>query len=112
MANRRMFTGYDQSDLMQPSSAMTPSGARGQSPMPDEQVMPYAEHPETMRRRLTPMVGDVQANPSAIQAFVEECAVFNNGLHDDQVDHWSQVVNWTRRRSLRPAAMTVAEGTV
>ena len=70
MANRRMFTGYDQGDLMQPSSMMTPS-ARGQSQMSDEDMMmPMTEHPETMRRRLTPMVGEVQANPSAIQALL------------------------------------------
>ena len=70
MANRRMFSGYDQSDLMQPSSAMTPSGARNQSSMPDDEMMMQSEHPETMRRRLTPMVGEVQANPSAIQALL------------------------------------------
>ncbi len=76
MANRRMFSGYDQSDLMQPSSAMTPSGARSQQAMPDEQMMPYQEHPDTMRRRLTPMTGDVQANPSTIQALM---AMLNGG---------------------------------
>lgn len=69
MANRRLFMGYDQSDLMQPSSPMTPSG--NQSAMPDEQQMPYAEHPETMRRRLTPMVGEVQANPTTLQALLD-----------------------------------------
>jgi hypothetical protein len=65
-----MFSGYDQSDLMQPASAMTPSGARSQSARPDDEMMPMTEHPETMRRRLTPMVGDVQSNPSTIQALL------------------------------------------
>ena len=76
MANRRMFSGCDQSDLMQPASSMTPGGARSQPSMPEEQMMPYAEHPETMRRRLTPMVGDVQANPDAITALL---AMLNGG---------------------------------
>ena len=34
--------------------------------------------------------------PAAVQRFVEEAAVFPNGAHDDEVDAWSQLVNWTR----------------
>ena len=37
--------------------------------------------------------------PGEIQRFVEECALFRGDLkhlHDDQVDAWSQMVNWTR----------------
>ena len=37
--------------------------------------------------------------PAEVQAFVEECALFQaDGSHayDDQVDAWSQMVNWSR----------------
>lgn len=37
--------------------------------------------------------------PGEVQRFVEECAMFRGDLkhlHDDQVDAWSQMVNWTR----------------
>ncbi len=34
--------------------------------------------------------------PAAVQEFVESAAVFPNGSHDDDVDAWSQMVNWTR----------------
>jgi predicted phage terminase large subunit-like protein len=39
--------------------------------------------------------------PAFAQALVEECAVFPNGAHDDQVDMFTQAVNWTRGRSMR-----------
>lgn len=37
--------------------------------------------------------------PQAVQEFVEELAAFDQGAHDDQVDQWSSMVNWTRKRS-------------
>ena len=40
--------------------------------------------------------------PSEVQGFVEECAHFRADMkhaNDDQVDAWSQMVNWTRARS-------------
>jgi predicted phage terminase large subunit-like protein len=36
--------------------------------------------------------------PAFAQALIEECAVFPNGAHDDQVDMFTQAVNWTRAR--------------
>ena len=69
MANRRTF-GYGQDSLsMQPSSPMTPKGAQpvGQQ---DDPMMTNTEHPETMRRRLTPMVGEVEQTPTSIQALL------------------------------------------
>lgn len=69
MANRRLFMGYDQSNLQQPASPMTPSGSSTPQQEDDPMTM-YAEHPETMRRRLTPMTGEVEANPSTIQALL------------------------------------------
>ena len=32
--------------------------------------------------------------PGWVQDFVEECSRFNRGTHDDQVDAWSQAMNW------------------
>jgi predicted phage terminase large subunit-like protein len=34
--------------------------------------------------------------PVAVQELIESAAVFPNGAHDDDVDAWSQMVNWTR----------------
>ena len=36
--------------------------------------------------------------PAFAQGLVEECAMFPNGQHDDQVDMFTQAVNWTRGR--------------
>ena len=50
--------------------------------------------------------------PTRVQAFVDECAMFRADMkhaHDDQVDAWAQMVNWTRSRS-RTATISVAEG--
>lgn len=54
------------------------------------------------------MSGYDPRTPAAVQAFVEELAVFNNGNHDDQVDAWSLMVNWSRRRPQVTMRMTVA----
>jgi phage terminase large subunit-like protein len=45
--------------------------------------------------------GYLDSTPTDVQGFVEECAMFRGDmrhLHDDQVDAWSQMVNWTRQR--------------
>ena len=39
--------------------------------------------------------------PTEVQAFVDECAMFRGDMkhaHDDQVDAWAQMINWTRSR--------------
>lgn len=36
-----------------------------------------------------------------IRAFIDECAAFPNGRYDDQVDAWSQAMNWLRSRTIR-----------
>jgi hypothetical protein len=46
--------------------------------------------------------------PTLVQAFIEELAVFNLGAHDDQVDAWSSMINWTRNRG--GATMSVPTG--
>lgn len=46
--------------------------------------------------------------PAFVMSFVDECALFDNAEHDDQVDAWSQAMNWLRSRSpspLRTASM-------
>jgi len=35
--------------------------------------------------------------------FIDSCALFPNGRHDDDVDAWSQAMNWLRSRQQRPA---------
>ena len=45
--------------------------------------------------------------PPEIQAFVEEAAMFRGDMRharDDQVDAWSQMVNWSRRRAQKSTA--------
>lgn len=48
--------------------------------------------------------------PTDVQAFVEETAVFDLGQHDDLVDHWSQMVNWTRGRGKSKGVISVPQG--
>lgn len=51
--------------------------------------------------------------PAEVQAFVEECAMFRGDLHhmhDDQVDAWSQMVNWTRQAPKQKARMSRPSG--
>lgn len=49
---------------------------------------------------------EASQTPTDVQAFVEECAMFRGDMkhaHDDQVDAWSQMVNWTRAMKTRGA---------
>jgi predicted phage terminase large subunit-like protein len=39
---------------------------------------------------------DAAATPAFTQSLVEQCAVFPNGQHDDEVDAFTQAVNWMR----------------
>lgn len=53
--------------------------------------------------------------PPLVQAFVEECAQFGpegakHGVHDDQVDAWSQMVNWSRGNVRKRASIGQAKG--
>gem|GEM_PF-1271261 len=52
-----------------------------------------------------------ETTPMDVQEFVEELAAFNSGSHDDQVDMWSSMVNWTEGR-MGGAEMSVPEGQV
>lgn len=47
--------------------------------------------------------------PGAVQAFVEECAMFRADMkhaYDDQVDAWAQMVNWSRVSSGAPTRLS------
>lgn len=50
---------------------------------------------------------DERSCPAFTISLIEEAALFqldgSHGSHDDQVDAWSQCMNWLRRRSMRPA---------
>jgi len=46
---------------------------------------------------------DEQRTPADVAAFIHNCALFPNAAHDDDVDSWSQVMNWLRGRPIRPA---------
>jgi phage terminase large subunit-like protein len=51
----------------------------------------------------------------AVQGFVEECAHFRGDMkhaHDDQVDAWSQMVNWTRGQRVSAATIARPRGRV
>jgi predicted phage terminase large subunit-like protein len=45
---------------------------------------------------------DPNRSPAWVLAFVDELALFDNGQNDDQVDAWSQAMNWLRSRSPTP----------
>jgi len=44
---------------------------------------------------------DSSRNSAAITDFIESCAIFPAGSHDDDVDAWSQFSNWKRSRPIR-----------
>lgn len=46
---------------------------------------------------------DEARTPADIAAFIHSCATFPFALHDDDVDAWSQAMNWLRTRTARPA---------
>jgi predicted phage terminase large subunit-like protein len=60
-------------------------------------------------KQLADLTGPDTLNcPAWVIAFVDETALFPNGPNDDQVDAWSQAMNWLRTRS--PTPMRTASG--
>ena len=45
---------------------------------------------------------DPERTPAWVLSFIDEAALFDNGPHDDQVDAWSQAMNWLRSRAPQP----------
>jgi predicted phage terminase large subunit-like protein len=49
-----------------------------------------------------PPVYDAGNTPADISSMIENFSRFPNGQHDDDVDSWSQVINWLRKKQTRP----------
>jgi predicted phage terminase large subunit-like protein len=45
---------------------------------------------------------DEHKTPADVAAFLDNCARFPNGQHDDDVDAWSQFGNWRRSKNTTP----------
>jgi predicted phage terminase large subunit-like protein len=41
---------------------------------------------------------DEDRTPAEITSFIDACAMFPNGRYDDEIDAWSQMMNWLRSR--------------
>ena len=50
--------------------------------------------------------------PDWVANFIEEAATFPNGKHDDQVDAFSQAMNWARGHTHRPARFSMPRGRI
>lgn len=55
---------------------------------------------------------DPAQTPAWVQEFVEECVKFNRGAHDDQVDTWSQAMNYLNTLIPYEAQIYVPEGDI
>ncbi len=53
---------------------------------------------------------DPEFTPAAVQEFVESCSAFPNASHDDDVDAWSQAMNWLNARGTKAATFSSPEG--
>ncbi len=53
---------------------------------------------------------DDAVTPAYAQALIEECAAFPNGANDDNVDQFTQVVNWSRARQGRATISRAPQG--
>ena len=50
-------------------------------------------------------------SPADVVAFINNCALFPNVTHDDDVDSWSQTMNWLRNKQSVPARWSSAFAT-
>jgi hypothetical protein len=55
-----------------------------------------------------PPVYEDSSTPADVAAFVHNCARFPNATHDDDVDAWSQVINWLRGKQTNPVRTSSA----
>jgi predicted phage terminase large subunit-like protein len=53
-------------------------------------------------------LGPASVISSEIRDFIESCAVFPNGKNDDDVDAWSQCMNWLRSKVVAPGRTSSA----
>jgi predicted phage terminase large subunit-like protein len=47
-----------------------------------------------------------------VESLIEECATFPNGAHDDQVDAFSQAMNWIRENQSKAVRTKIARGSI
>ncbi len=52
---------------------------------------------------------DLARTPAWVQEFIEELAKFDKGEYDDQVDSWSQAMNWLNSQSPSPAVLALPD---
>jgi predicted phage terminase large subunit-like protein len=75
----KVMRAENASDALEPGNCFLPGAREGQ----DELSEP-----------------DRKSTPAEIIDFIDSCAVFPNGEHDDDVDAWSQCMNWLRARPI------------
>lgn len=56
----------------------------------------------------SPPVYEAGSTPADVNEFINNCSRFPNATHDDDVDAWSQMVNWLRGRQTRPVRTSSA----
>lgn len=91
---------------------VTSWAAKGSKEMRAEAAQPFLEGRNLY---LPGYANEEQTNydsrtPADVQEFIEELAVFNNGLHDDAVDGWSQMCNWSRKHGVKAASGSIPKG--
>lgn len=55
-----------------------------------------------------PPTYEAGGTPADINEFIHNCARFPNATHDDDVDAWSQMINWLRGKQTRPVKTSSA----
>ncbi len=55
-----------------------------------------------------PPVYQTGGTPDEVTQFIHNCSRFPNATHDDDVDAWSQMVNWLRGKNVRPVRTSSA----
>lgn len=55
---------------------------------------------------------DPARTPAWVQEFVDELAKFNKGEYDDQVDSWSQAINWLNRQTPQSATVSLPDARI
>lgn len=55
-----------------------------------------------------PPTYESSTTPEEVQEFIHNCSLFPNGSHDDDIDAWSQMINWLRGKQTRPVRTSSA----
>ena len=93
-------------------TGVTPVTAKGSKEQRVEAAAPAIEsHNCFLPGKLMPDLDVGYVAPGWVQELIEECAVFPNGMNDDQVDALSQALNWVRGRT-RTGSISIPQGRV